>query len=409
MARDAVTPTGLGAFGPWIVLIAGLVLIGLGAAVPVISLGTAQGTSGGSIAKALLLGAGLIATGAAVARRLQAASWDGESRVVSAGLLVAAGFGVLLAYAGCLDSWDAIRMALAPLAAVALVGAFLVLLPSTPRKIVVGLLICLHFGSILTSVTSVPPPNAPAPWLSVQAWAYFYRPYSSFMYLNNAYHFYSPEPGPPTLAWFHVDYSDGSQRWVKVPNRQDSPVPMHYQRLLALTESINVINHITPPDYPRLAERRRLAGRMYQPEIPLPLDTPPNVLYQPPEDYSKVMVSAYARYVARNWPHPDDNPSADVAEVKVYRVVHSIINAPAMAAGVHANEKHWDYPYFMGAFDKDGKLLDPEDPFLYWLVPILWEQKLPEPGQIQVAGSQLVDHLETHATQKSVVVKEPRP
>ena len=27
-------------------------------------------------------------------------------------------------------------------------------------------------------------------------------------------------------------------------------------------------------------------------------------------------------------------------------------------------------PYYQGAFDKDGKLIDPTDPMLYWLVPI---------------------------------------
>src|SRR5262249_14128695 len=128
--------------------------------------------------------------------------------------------------------WDSARLLLIPLGIVTLAGSGLVLLPLIARKLVVSLLILLHFGNILVSVTSVRPRNGRAPWLSVQLWSYFYRPYASFMYLNNAYHFYSPEPGPPTLLWFFVRYSDDSGRWIKLPSRKDSPVPMHYQRQL---------------------------------------------------------------------------------------------------------------------------------------------------------------------------------
>jgi hypothetical protein len=274
-------------------------------------------------------------------------------------------------------------------------------LPAVARKAVVSILILVHFASITVSVTSVPPPNGQAPWLAIQAWSYVFRPYASFMYLNNAYHFYSPEPGPPTLVWFFVRYSDDSGRWVKLPSRKDSPVPMHFQRLLALTESVNVINHNMPPDYNERASARRLAGKIFDPEIPLPLDTPPNIAYQPPEEYSRVMIAAYARYVARHWPHPDDNPSADVKTVKAYRLVHQIINAPTMAEGVSPNDETWDLPYFMGEFDPQGDMIDDKDPFLYFWVPI--RRELAENGQMV-----LKNYLEEHANHRSAA-KEPLP
>src|SRR6185437_5083979 len=121
----------------------------------------------------------------------------------------------------------------------ALFGSFVVLLPRTGRRIVAVILVVLHFGGILTAITAVPPRNEPAPWLSMQSWTRIYRHYLTFAYLTNAYHFYSPDPGPPTLLWFHVEYADGSYRWIKLPNRRESPVGLHHQRMPAATESTN--------------------------------------------------------------------------------------------------------------------------------------------------------------------------
>jgi hypothetical protein len=423
MALDPYDPpvrAGGPSFRAWAYLIIGSVLIIGGVVLPGVDKGELN------TPRAFLFAGGLVALGAAVARRLQTASQDLEARIGSASLLLTASFGVWLAYLGMPNrlleaaspdrlpglpmerEWDSMRMALMVLGVVTLAAAVLVLLPVVARKVVVSLLILLHFGNILVSVTSVPPPSGPAPWLSVQAWAYFYRPYSSFMYLSNAYHFYSPEPGPPTLAWFYVCYSDDSGRWIKLPSHNDSPVPIHYQRLLALTESINAIDHNTPPNYNDLATARRLAGKIREPEIPLPLDLAPTIAYQPPENYSRVMVSAYARYVARHWPHPDDNPNAEVKTVKVYRLIHGIISAPQIVKGLDANDQIFDLPYFMGEFDPKGEMLDPNDPFLYFLLPITRD---PEPApEGSTAPPKLVLHnsLEAHATTRTSE-KEPQP
>jgi hypothetical protein len=409
MARDIVAaPVRAGgpSFRAWIYLIAGCVLILSGVLLPGRDTGNFNGPRG------ILLAGGLLALAVGIANRLRTATHDIESRVVTASMLLTASFAICLAYVGTPNrvlpetalangfpeyEWDSVRMFLMGLGIVALGGTVLVLLPLVARKVVISLLIVLHFSSIFVSITSVPPPNGPSPWLSVQAWSYFFRPYASFMYLNNAYHFYSPEPGPPTLVWFFVRYTDDSGRWIKLPSRSDSPVPIHFQRLLALTESVNVINHNTPPNYNDLAAARRLAGKIYDPEVPLPLDTPASAAYQPPEEYSRVMVNAYARYVARHWPHPDDNPSAEVKTVKVYRIIHQILNAPSMAAGVSPNDETWDLPYFMGEFDPSGQMIDDHDPFLYFLLPIIRDD-----------NGTLRNYLEVHANGRNAA-KEPQP
>jgi hypothetical protein len=421
MARDSLAPpvrAGGPSFRALAYLIGGCVLVLAAVLLPGRETGNLNGL------RAILLGGGLLTLGIAVARRLQTAPQNLESRIVTASWLLTSCFAVCLAYVATPNrvfaetalpdgfpehEWDSARMVLMALGIVSLGGTGLVLLPMVARKVAGSALVLAHFSSICVSITSVPPPTGPAPWLSVQAWGYVFRPYASFMYLNNAYHFYSPEPGPPTLVWFFVRYSDDSGRWIKLPSRKDSPVPIHFQRTLALTESVNVINHNTPPNFNELAAARRLAGKIYDPEIPLPLDAPPTVAYQPPEEYSRVMVSAYARYVAKHWPHPDDNPSATVTTVKAYRLIHQIPNAPAIAAGAVPDDAVWDLPYFMGEFDPTGRMIDEHDPFLYFWLPIREEPAGNATGDEQPSGRGVLrNYLEIHATGRSSA-KEPQP
>ena len=348
-----------------------------------------------------LAAAGLIAVGAGVVRRLRSAGQDFEERVESAGLIVVAAVAALVA-AFSFDPWDSIQMFLGVAAAVTLFGAFLVLLPSVGRKVAISLVVLVHFANTVVSITTVPPANGQAPFLMVNAWAHAFRYYASFLYLNNAYHFYSPEPGPPTLLWFHIRYTDGSTRWIKIPDRAADPVPLHYQRMLALTESTNVNRSQLPADFNEIAYRHHLAAKRYKPEIPVPPDLAATMQYQVPEDYSKVMVSAYARYIARTYAHPEGegtDPNAGVKGVKVYRVVHSIITAAALADGVSPFAKNLDYPYFQGEFDSDGKLKDERDPFLYWLVPITLEPEDPSTRLLNVKSPKMrmMDYLEVHA------------
>jgi hypothetical protein len=417
MAVDPFAPparAGGPSFRAWTNLIAGSVLVIVGVLLP------GRDTGQLNTARAFLLGGGLISIGAAVARRLKTAPQDLEARIVSASVLVVAAFAVFLAYLGSPDrvipetidkrkidegektrpehEWDSMRMVLVVLGVVSLAGAVLVVLPTVARKVVASLLILAHFSSILVSVTSVPPPAGGVPWLPAQLWAHYYRPYSSFMYLNNAYHFYSPEPGPPTLMWFYVKYSDKSGRWVKLPSKNDSPVRMHYQRHLALTESINVINHNTPPNYNDLASARRLAGKLYTPEIPLPFEAQPNMAYQAPEAYSQTLVCAYARYVAKHWPHPDDHPGATVKTVKVYRLIHQLISPLQLAEGMNPDDEVMDLPYFMGEYLPSGQIVDDHDPFLYFWIPIVREPESAE-GEDPPHNPKLVlkNYLEVHA------------
>ena len=68
-------------------------------------------------------------------------------------------------------------------------------LPSPVRRFAafgVSVLILVHFTAITSAVLA----NPPGPWVAMQSQHLIFRPYLAFMYLNNAYRFYSPEPGP---------------------------------------------------------------------------------------------------------------------------------------------------------------------------------------------------------------------
>jgi hypothetical protein len=248
------------------------------------------------------------------------------------------------------------------------VAALLMLLPQVLRRLAFSGLIVFHFGGIVTAVTTV----SPNPWISQQLWARVYRPYLEFMYLNNAYHFYAPEPGPGILAWFYVRYEDGSGHWFKLPTREHHAVALEYQRRLSFCESINQLLQVD--SVPVTALQRRawafnnlgFLGHPYYPN--------PATQYHPPNWYSKEMIKTYARYVAGHTPHPT-HPELKVTSVKVYRVVHTILDAKMMAEKRDPADKTLYLPYFQGEYDPDGNLRNPDDPMLYWLVPILTREQ----------------------------------
>jgi hypothetical protein len=385
MARtdfDKGEPRGRPLINPWLPLLAGLAATLIAALLPKWS-GTA-----GVLMRVVPVVAGLIAAGAAVSLRLRHAGPGVEERARSAILLGVAALVPLLAYASLNDvdaatnqlKWDSVCLVLGVMTGVGVVGAVLILLPTVARRVVISLLLLVHFGGILTAITSVSPPGADPPWLTTTVWTRFYRPYLQFMYLNNAYHFYSPEPGPPTLLWFHIDYDDGSERWVRLPEREQFLTRQEYQRRLALTESTNML--VPPlPAFPREAEDKRLmAGTMHNPPIPVHPQVPSNVQCRLPTAYSGLMVAAYARHAAHNYPS-EKNPSAKVTRVIEYRVVHSMLSPEQMKEGMRPTDPSTYLPYYQGTFDADGNLMNLPDPFLYWLIPIMWTpEKMLPPG-----------------------------
>lgn len=297
----------------------------------------------------LLVVPGLLATGAAVAIRPRSSLVLGGAAV--SGLL------------GCwgLAAWDSAQLLVGVLSAVAAFAAVVLLLPRMVQRAIVSVLIVVHFVGILSAVASVPPTPALMNW----AWAYFYRPYLQFMYLNNAYHFYSPEPGPGTLVWFYVRYDDGSADWYKIPDRSQNPLILEYQRRLSLAESVNQLQPAAPVA-PELVQRRALAAKADGIQPYPGMDA--SMQRREPNTFSKDKVKTYARYVAHLKAR---ETGKTVRSVKVYRVVHGIPKPEEIAAGADPTQGHFYYPYYQGEFTPDGEMIDPNDPYLYWIIPIV--------------------------------------
>ena len=278
-------------------------------------------------------------------------------------------------------SWDSLILASSVFTGVSLFIGIFVLLPLLAKKTTAICFVLFHFASIISAVTSIEPPNAPASWLATNLWAYYFRHYLTFAYLNNAYHFYSPEPGPPALLWSKIQYEDGTFRWFKIPNRTESPIQMHYQRMLSVTESTNVASSHSPDNWEEKLQRRNLAGLANQPQItPLNRSMSQSYMFKEPADYSKRMLLSYALYLTKKFAHPTDKPSINIDNIKIYRVTHSIITPGDMSRGENALDPTLYYPYFMGSFDKNANLIDPNDPFLYFLLPITRNANPNEPS-----------------------------
>lgn len=356
-----------------------LVLSGLGLTVATALLAQALP----SLLALALVVAGALAVAVGLVWRFRETGWGFDERLSTAGLTFLAAVAAFAGASSMPEDWDSAGLVLGVLSLVALGGAALVLLPTVPRRVVVSLLVLVHFGGILTAITSVPPPNGQAPWLTAQVWGRFYRPYLQLVHLNNAYHFYSPDPGPPNLLWFYIEYEakDGGERLpvrtVKIPNREDFPTRLAYQRRLALTESTAEVNtavaNSLAPDVMGAWRNKANAQRAERGLVPIKLHPylPPNLQFQPPAPHSRRMVASYARHVANAPEYRHERyPDVQVKAVKVYRLIHAILTPKEFADDVDPLDPATYRAYFMGEFHPDGTLVDPNDPFLYWLIPI---------------------------------------
>jgi hypothetical protein len=342
-----------------------------------------------------------------LAMGLLCAAWTVMARPWSAPGLSSAAATAAIASLGVDAEWDTLRLLLRVAAAVGAVTAVVMMLPSWMRRLAVSLLIVVHFGGILTAVTSVPPPGAPAPWLATQLWTHFYRPYLQFVYLNNAYHFYSPEPGPAVLLWFHIEYADGSSHWLKVPDYQrdfKDPMLFEYYRRLPIAQNVNQVAPVQNVS-PESLRSRTIAGAWLGLPSPeeLTVYLPGVPQYQPPGGNAPRLLESYARYVAKTAPAVDT--TSGVRGVKVYRVVHAIVQPGPYAQGMDPRDHTLYLPYFQGEYDSEGRLKDSQDPLLYWLIPILNGAPREQAALDKTDGSEaqagggrhLLDYLHAHA------------
>jgi hypothetical protein len=309
--------------------------------------------------------------------------------------------------AGLPSSWDSFQLLLGVVAAVSAAGAILLLLPPGWRYGIVTAILLYHFTGIFTATTA--PPSTP--WLSEQLFRRVYNPYLQFVYLRNAYHFYSPEPGPASVLAFllktetdEIDKATGRKvyttKWVVMPKRPTDvrdPMGLGYYRLLSLNEQISRGAHILalPTESFEKSEmwsRRASVAHI----IPFHPAEPNNVQYKLPNpDVARYLLPSYTSHVIlENTP---DKATAARTTVKVYRLEHRDI--PPDQLSKHQSPYHpGTYrPFFVGEFDARGNLVNPQEEMLYWLIPIIPRQpsvndKIGDPFK-----KEYFDYLSVHA------------
>jgi hypothetical protein len=283
---------------------------------------------------------------------------------------------------------------------VSVVTALIVAFPGWPRRVICGALISFHFFGIWMAILSPPP----SPWIVFQVWQRYVCWWFDPIYINNAYQFYAPDPGPANQLWFCLEYrkegdiegetqeeknrrlyskelnadfsTEKLTRWIKLPTRpgdMKDPLAISYYRRSALAEYTSQTANTGTTPYPsesREIERRRLSKRN---EIPLHSSLAyPQMQYRVPSPLvADMIVPSYAKHITASY--KDSEPGWQYHSVRIYRVLHMIVE-PDVFAQKERPVKSYDpstyQPYFLGEFLADGSLKDPNDPLLYWVIPI---------------------------------------
>ena len=386
-----------------------------------------------------LLVAGFVVTYATVVERLRRMTWDFPDRLEASAMVSMSILGAVACLSATGEAWTSGRIFFGGLFALTLVGGVLILLPPLARRVALSLLVVFHLGGLVTAITAVDPPNGSAPWVSQILMARVYRPYLNLLYMSNAYHFYSPDPGTSSVMRFAVFYSDGDRKWIQVPDKKDCPIGMTYQRVNALPEHSFYSNGRFPPNDSDLRanrnlprpprgswddiNRRRQHGStlLWGPDnkpIPMVPELDPALQYQQPTEISERQIASVARHIWHYPPAQSQTPGVTIVAVKVYRVKIYVLTPYELAKGQDPFDPLKTMPYFLGEFDEEGTLLHPEDPFLYWYLPIVRvspsypEQRVGLPVvSVRVDPPKyavLLDCLEMHASKSSPAGQKER-
>lgn len=366
-------------------------------------------------ARLLLVFAGAVTAGLAISFRPE---------LIAVWLLGAAT--ALLGVFGTPSHWDSFQVLFTVLTGVALLRALLLVLPPKFRLGLVSAFLFLHFFGILLATTS----PGPTPWMVDQLYRRFYEPYLQFVYLRNAYHFYSPEPGPASIMVVLLKTEDGEEvtadgirrkkyrlEWLVTPRRPEhvkDPLGVTYYRRLSLTDQISrgfpdLINSETFEKSEIRSRRYRLAIPGNDPYIPLHPNEPDYLEYRlPDQQVSRYLLPSYAQHILMDLPEQDRTRTT----VKIYRIEHRTLSVGAYIGISNPGQKPGDpyypttyWPYFLGEFGfvKDAndankvkvELLDPQAEMLYWLVPVFERPAGGIPGDLN--KKDYIDFLSIHA------------
>lgn len=203
------------------------------------------------------------------------------------------------------------------------IAARLAPLPSRRIQWLMSLLVIVHFFAIGTAVTSYSAPQFPAPQLAVAATEPL-QPYLQATFLNNAYRFFAPNPGTPTVMWFRIQYADRSIRWQEFPGPEHSAwFRAAYQRELNLSL---LLSQQLAPD-PAHGNKPRFT------------------------QLGLTCLASVTRHIAFEQPQP-------VKAVGVYCMQHAGVTPQQVRDGWETSDLRTYQAMFVGAFNPAGERID---------------------------------------------------
>ncbi len=276
----------------------------------------------------------------------------------------------LLGAGGLPMHWDSLKIPLTVGGTLAAVGGGLGFLPLKWRLSALAVAVLVHFGGTLTAVTW-PDTQGRTAWVSNQSALRVYLPYFRLTYQSNAYHFYSPDPGPASKFFILLEYelyeptpdpktgeytpvldpktgkTQTTAEWVDLPKRRNDykdPLGLTYYRRLSLTElaSYSTPGTMLPATWERAdIVQRRVANQNDKTgkQVVVPNATIDqfqvdlNQYRQPQSATRRAVYPTYARHLAVEYTR--NRTTADgrelrhqVTGLKMFRVEHRIIEAP---------------------------------------------------------------------------------
>jgi len=342
-------------------------------------------------------------------------------------------------YAAVPNAWDSYQLLGGVTGLVAFAAAGFTRLPIRVALSAIFVLVAFYFTGIIASVLSPPP----TPFLVDEYWRRLTRFHSQFLYINNAYHFYSPEPGPPSELWVCLKYAPEPEalenggpaapetEWVYIPRRnRDTMDPMRitYYRRIALCDQVAQMQqgyNTTFPEELQKANLRRLNDIRRIPKG----NVPENQQYvQPADAVIRQTLPSFANHFAKRY----GKPGREVTSVKIYRVLHEVLpverfrqlavpptetpkptpltwgaepSPPRPPETYYQSPYHPSlyYAYYQGEYDLQGNILDSTDPELYWLVPV--ERRANNEGSHRLITAAefdryFIDYVSVHAGSK---------
>lgn len=217
-------------------------------------------------------------------------------------------------------------------------------LKKPPRwlKIGITLLLLYHMVAITINVLSG---GARSHALQRIDYSLKIRPYLDFLWLTNAYRFFSPDPGASNVVWFRIAFKDKTAQCVQLPEKRDFNWRMPLQRqvslaMLLLMNTENVMREDEATAARMMSDNRPSFKRQFSP-------------------YGEAILQSFIRHVSRDARYSKSASGAEIESIDVFSCDYGIREPGHVRMNWDMYDPRLLTAYFVGRFLPDGKWKEP--------------------------------------------------